>query len=102
VKDPSSATQPPWLEGRFTVAQELGFHLRPAGRFVRLASRFESQIEVALARGDWVSGESLLALASLGASKGVELRVRAAGVDAEEAVASLGRLIEDPVEPVAD
>ena len=55
-----------------------------------------------LVQGDWVSGESLLALASLGAGKGTEVRVRASGVDAEEAVASLGRLIEDPVEPSAD
>jgi len=92
-------TDPPSCEGSFSVAQELGFHLRPAGRFVRLAARFESSIEVALGDGDWVSGESLLALASLGARKGATLRVRARGVDADEAVASLGRLIEDPVEP---
>ena len=92
-------TEGPRFEGHFTVAQELGFHLRPAGRFVRLAGRFASQIEVSLTSGDWVSGESLLALASLGAVKGAVLRVRACGADAEEAVAALGRLIEDPVEP---
>lgn len=89
-------------EGVFSVAQELGFHLRPAGRFVRLAAQFESEIEVALRDEEWVSGQSLLALASLGASKGSPLQIRARGPDAIEAVEALGRLVEDPVEPRAD
>ncbi len=89
-------------EGTFGVAQELGFHLRPAGRFVRLAAQFEAEIEVALRDEEWVSGQSLLALASLGASKGARLRIRARGPDAAEAVQALGQLVEDPVEPRAD
>ncbi len=89
-------------EGSFGVAQELGFHLRPAGRFVRLAAQFDAEIEVALRGEEWVSGQSLLALASLGASKGSELRIRARGPDAARAVEALGRLVEDPVEPRAD
>ena len=87
-----------FAEGKFTVARELGFHLRPAGLFVKLASRFDAEVEVALADGDWVSGSSLLALASLGASRGTRMRVRASGPDAERAVEALGRLIEDPLE----
>ena len=88
--------------GQYRVAQELGFHLRPAGRFVRLAANFDAEIEVAITDGDWVSGQSLLALASLGATKGSLLQIRAAGPDAEAAVAALGNLVEDPVEPSAD
>jgi phosphocarrier protein len=83
-------------EGHFVVARELGFHLRPAGRFVKLAAQFESEIEVALRDGEWVSGRSLLALASLGAAQGMTLQVRARGRDAPAAVEALGRLIEDP------
>lgn len=89
-------------EGTFSVAQELGFHLRPAGRFVRLASRFDAEVEVALRGDEWVSGQSLLALASLGASRGSTLQIRARGPDAAEAVVALGRLVEDPVEPPPD
>ena len=88
-------------EGQYCVAQELGFHLRPAGRFVRLASQFDAEIEVSIREDEWVSGQSLLALASLGASKGSNLRIRATGPDAEAAVAALGNLVEDPVEPEA-
>lgn len=88
-----------WEAGIYRVAQELGFHLRPAGRFVRLAAQFEAEIEVALRDEEWVSGQSLLALASLGATKGSPLQIRARGPQAADAVAALGRLVEDPVEP---
>ena len=39
---------------------------------------------------------ALLSLLSLAAGPGVTLRLRAEGKDAEEAVATLGRLLEDP------
>jgi phosphocarrier protein len=83
------------VEAEFVVGHELGLHARPAGRFVTLAGKF--QAEVCVARGDeWVSGKSVLSLLSLAASHGTRLRVRAVGLDAREAVAALGRLIEDP------
>jgi phosphocarrier protein len=81
------------VEGEFTVAAELGLHARPAGRFVALAGRFQSEIQVAR-NGEWVSGLSVLSLLSLAAGQGTRLRNRAVGDDAEEAVARLGRLIE--------
>lgn len=81
------------VERRFTVRSELGLHARPAGEFVVMASRFEAEISVGNGR-EWVDGRSVLSLLSLAASRGVELRVRAVGVDAEEAVTALGALIE--------
>lgn len=88
-------------EGDFTVRRELGLHARPAGRFVALAGRFTAEIEVARAghEDEWVSGRSVLSLLSLGATRGTRLRVRAVGADAAEAVAALGRLLEEPNEP---
>jgi phosphotransferase system HPr (HPr) family protein len=81
------------IEREFVVANELGFHARPAGEFVRAASRFEAEVEVS--RGDeWVSALSVLSLLSLAASQGTKLRLRASGPDAEQAVAILGALIE--------
>jgi multiphosphoryl transfer protein len=91
-------------EQQFTVHRELGLHARPAGRFVSLAARFQSEIQVARAgSGDeWVSGRSVLSLLSLGATRGTRLRVRAVGADASEAVAALGALIEELEEPALD
>jgi phosphocarrier protein len=88
------------VESKFTVQGELGLHARPAGRFVTLAGRFESEIFVAREDDEeWVSGRSVLSILSLAASRGTTLRLRAEGPDAEEAVAALGALLVEPGEP---
>jgi len=83
------------IEREFVVASELGFHARPAGEFVRLACRFSAEVQVSRG-GEWVSGQSVLSLLSLAAGQGAKLWVRAVGPDAEQAVATLGDLIERP------
>ena len=83
----------------FQVAHKLGLHARPAGRFVSLASRFQSNVEVARdgdEDGEWVSGRSVLSLLSLAAGFGTKLRVRATGPDAEQVLAQLGQILEEP------
>lgn len=85
------------VEREFVVQGELGLHARPAGRFAAKSGRFES--EVSLSRGgaddEWVNGQSVLSILSLAATQNTRLVVRAVGVDAEEAVAALGALLED-------
>ena len=83
------------IEREFVVASELGFHARPAGEFVRVASRFSAEVQVSRG-GEWVSGQSVLSLLSLAAGPGTKLLVRAIGRDAEQAVTTLGDLIERP------
>lgn len=85
------------VEREFTVNHELGLHARPAGRFVTLAGTFSCEVSVERS-GEWVSGVSVLSLLSLAAGRGVRLRVRAEGPDADEAVSQLGRLLEEPDE----
>jgi phosphocarrier protein len=81
------------IEREFAVAGELGLHARPAGQFAALASRFRSEISVG--RGDeWVDACSVLSLLSLAAVSGSNLRIRATGPDAAEAVEALGNLLE--------
>jgi phosphotransferase system HPr (HPr) family protein len=80
-------------EREFEVRGELGLHARPAGQFVVLAARFRCEISVG--RGpEWVDGRSVLSLLSLAAARGTRLRIRAVGEDAAEAVAALGRHLE--------
>ena len=82
------------VEAKFTVQEQLGLHARPAGRFVSLAGRFDSEVQVARDDDDeWVSGRSVLSILSLAASHGTILRLRAEGPDAKEAVAALGALL---------
>ena len=83
------------LERCFTVRGELGLHARPAGQLVATAGRFEAKVEVARDGDDeWMDGQSILSLLSLAAGQGTVLRVKAAGADAEAAVAAVGAIIE--------
>ncbi len=87
------------VEREFVVRSALGLHARPAGRLASLAGRFDS--EISLGRGDeWVSGSSVLSILCLAATQGTSLRVRAVGVDAEQAVTELGVLIESPEDEI--
>ncbi len=81
------------VEREFEIRNELGLHARPAGRFVALAGRFEAAIWVGR-DGEWVNGKSVLSILSLAASRGMRIRIRARGPDAEEAVEALGTLLE--------
>ncbi len=81
------------VEREFTIRSELGLHARPAGEFAILAARFESEISVGNGR-EWVDGRSVLSLLSLAAGRGVELRIRATGADADKAITALGALLE--------
>ncbi len=81
------------VEGSFIIQSELGLHARPAGDFVALAGRFESEISVGNGT-EWVDGRSVLSILSLAASRGTKLWIKALGSDAAEAVAALGAVLE--------
>lgn len=85
----------PKVEEEFRVGSELGLHARPAGRFAAAAAQFESDIWVGR-DGEWVDARSVLSLLSLAAAAGTNLRIRAIGTDAEQAVAALGRMLQLP------
>jgi len=76
-----------------TVLNEQGVHLRPADLFVRLAKRFESQVEV-LKDGQCVDGKSILDMITLSAVKGSKLIIRTTGPDAEQALDALVDLFQ--------
>ena len=72
----------------------LGLHIRPAEQFVRLAMKFSSEIEV-VRENLRVDGKSIMHMLTLGAEPGAQLRLEARGDDAEQAVESLARFIEN-------
>lgn len=75
------------------IANRLGLHARPAAEFVKLASRFSSDIFVV--KDDMeVNGKSIMGMMMLAAEQGVGLRIRAHGPDAGDALAALVALVE--------
>jgi phosphocarrier protein len=74
-----------------TVTNKLGIHARPAALFVKVASRFASQIIVEK-DGEKINGKSIMGLMMLAAGCGSVLRIEATGRDAEQAVRELEEL----------
>jgi phosphocarrier protein len=75
------------------VRNSLGMHARAAARFVHAATQFQSQIRVA--RGERViDGKSIMGILLLAAARGTTLLITAEGVDEEDAVTVLCRLVE--------
>ena len=76
------------------INNKIGLHLRAAGEFVKIASRFES--EVTVANGEKrANGKSILGLASLAAARGTAITIIIEGPDEAEAGAALEALIDD-------
>jgi phosphocarrier protein HPr len=77
-----------------TIANQLGLHLRAAAAFVKVAERFKS--DIVLERDTTrANGKSIIALVTLAAPVGTDVRVSADGIDADEAVSALAQLIAD-------
>ena len=81
------------LTREFEIRNQYGIHARPASLFVKIASRFDGEVEVEK-DGDRVSGKSIMGLMALEASQGTKLVVTAEGPDAQDAIAELAELIE--------
>ena len=75
------------------IRNPLGFHLRPASVFVKLAQQFEAEIKV-IREGYGVDAKSIIDLVTLGASQGTKLTIEAEGRDAQAAVDALAELVE--------
>jgi len=81
-------------ERTFTIVNRLGLHARAAAKLVQTASKFRSDV-VLEREGQIANGKSIMGVLMLAAAQGTELKVRATGEDAEEAIAAVGSLIED-------
>lgn len=78
----------------FIINNRDGMHARPSASFVKMASKFESNIFVEY-NGDLVDGKSILELMTLAVGQGGKIKITAIGSDAQHAVQKLGKLVLD-------
>ncbi len=78
---------------RLTICNERGLHARAAAKFVNCATGFAADVTVSR-DGAVVSGQSIMGLMMLAATRGSIIEVKATGADAEAALEALSRLIE--------
>jgi phosphocarrier protein HPr len=71
-----------------------GLHMRPAMKFIEIASRFSSDITVSNNQAN-VDGKSIMQMSMLAATCGTKLKIKADGPDAKQAVDALRELVEE-------
>lgn len=80
------------LKKELVLLNKYGLHVRPAGLFAKVASRFNADVEVEK-DGNVVSGKSIMALMTLEAVCGTKLVVTATGPQAEDVLNELEALV---------
>jgi phosphocarrier protein len=76
------------------IVNEKGLHARASAKFVEVVERFDATAEVTK-DGMTVSGDSIMGLLMLAASRGTTIEVRTGGAQAEELAAALEALVAD-------
>lgn len=75
-----------------TVSDPVGFHLRAAGRIVKMTKKFAAEVTIRY-NGRAANAKSIMGLASLAAECGSRVEIEADGPDEVEALESLVQLI---------
>ncbi|MEY2577104.1 MAG: phosphocarrier protein HPr [Verrucomicrobiota bacterium] len=89
-----TAGQSQKIEKEITIINRLGLNVRSAAMFVRIASRFRSEIWVEK-EGERINGKSIMGLMVLAACQGSKLHIRCEGPDADRAMQELEELIKN-------
>ena len=76
-----------------TVQNRQGIHARPSASFVKLASRFESDVFIEK-DGETINGKSIMGLLMLAAGPGSRLRIICTGSDCHTALDELCALVD--------
>ena len=81
------------IEKEITIINRLGLHARPAAMFVRISSRYRSEVWVEK-EGEQINGKSIMGLMMLAAGQGSKLKIRCEGPDADKVMEELEELIQ--------
>ena len=79
---------------QFKIVNKLGLHARAAAQLVQTANRFKADVTVEKDELE-VNGKSIMGLLMLAAPQGSSVQVTVAGEDADAALETIGKLIND-------
>lgn len=82
------------LEQSVEIINKLGLHARAAAKFVTLASRFDSEVQLSC-NGNQVNGKSIMGVMMLAAGKGSVVQLQVDGPDEEQASQALLELVNN-------
>ena len=87
------ATDAEFLTKELVVLNKSGIHARPAAMFVKIATRYGSDIFVEM-DGEKINGKSIMGLMMLAAGPGSKVILHVKGADAAVAIAELEALVQ--------
>lgn len=76
-----------------TLNNEAGLHARPASMFIREVLKYSSDVKVIKDEQEY-NGRSIMGILSMGAIKGSKLTIICEGIDENEAIIGLEKLID--------
>ncbi len=80
--------------GNVLLTHAVGLHARPSVKLTKLAKTFLSSIEIGVGPdGPWIDAKSIVKVMAAKVPQGSQLHIRAAGHDADAAVAALVGLV---------
>ena len=82
------------IEREATIVNPLGLHARPAAELVKLATKFDADVEI-VKDAVAVNAKSIMGVMMLAAEAGSTVTFRADGTDAEAAVTALMTLVQE-------
>jgi len=83
------------FSGNVRLVHAVGMHARPAVKLTKLAKKFQAQISVRVeGAAEWINAKSVAKIMAMRSAHGSTIEIKAAGSDAEAAVAAMVKLIE--------
>jgi phosphocarrier protein len=82
------------MEKEFYITNEQGIHARPATLLVGRANQYKCNVNITF-QGNKVDLKSIMGVLSLGISKGSSVTVETNGVDEEEAMNGITKMINE-------
>jgi len=82
------------IKRELKIVNEKGLHARASARFVEVVEKFDGRVDVEK-DGMRVSGDSIMGLLMLAASRGTSIEVTVSGTDAEPLADALQALVAD-------
>lgn len=82
------------IERKLDIINEKGLHARASAKFVEVVEQFDARVTVCKDGMD-VSGDSIMGLLMLAASRGTSIEVKADGADKEGVLTALQELVDD-------
>ncbi len=82
------------IRKKVKIKNELGLHARAAAQFVKTCNKFSADIHVEK-DNDTVNAKSIMGIMAMGISKGSEITLVIDGIDENEAMKRLIKLIDE-------